>query len=84
MTRLSVDIKTKIKTYLLSSYMDNSIQYKDVQKDWVNYGFKGLNNFTDEELVEDLESSISEDDEEMSDLLKLAQLELSIDKIINE
>jgi len=84
MTRLSVDIKTKIKTYLIRSYLDNSLQYKDVQEDWVNYGFKGLNNFTDEELVEDLESSISEDDEEMSDLLKLAQLELSIDKIINE
>ena len=84
MTRLSVDIKTKIKTYLIRSYLDNSLQYKDVQEDWVNYGFKGLNNFTDEELVEDLESSISEYDEEMSDLLKLAQLELSIDKIINE
>lgn len=84
MTRLNEHTKSKITEYLLNTYMENSIQYKDVQKDWVIYGFKGIKNFTDEELVDDFEMSINEDDEEMSDLLKLAQLELSIDKIINE
>lgn len=72
-------IKQQLIDYLYDAYQDSMFD-RHGKRDIILYGssFKGLNNMTDEELVEDYESCVSEDDE----LLAEARADLAINGML--
>lgn len=74
-------IKQQLIDHLYDVYQDSMFDRHGV-RDIIMYGssFKGLDNMTDEELVEDYESMVEEDDE----LLAEAKADLAINSMLQE
>ena len=74
-------IKQQIIDHLYDAYEDSMFDRQGVRDIIMNgSSFPGLNNMTDEELVEDYESMVDEDDE----LLAEAKADLAINSMLQE
>jgi hypothetical protein len=80
MLRLSDDQRNELKQHLYDNML--SCMFGDgLERDYIEDGFpvfKGINNMTDEELVEEYSTYVDEDDEYLKEL----RAELEIEKIL--
>ena len=82
---LSQNTKKDMIKFIMDCMIEGSLNYSDVQRDIVLYGYeyKGVNNMTDEELIEEYKTHTCEDESEDELLLK-ALSEVGIHKMISE